>query len=99
MDKIAIMMASQVTMVETVPAIERLLVEKMAPRSGVMSVVPQVGQPAPRAISPVMIPAFSTLAELAEAAVFFFCQRRTIRPIRIPCKMAMQKIGSQSRNG
>ena len=65
------MMASQVTIVETVPAIERLPVEKMAPRSGVISVVPQVGHPAPRAMSPVMMPAFSTLAELAESCDFF----------------------------
>ena len=68
-------------MVETVPAIERLPVEKMAPISGVIRVVPQVGQPAPRAIRPVIMPAFSRLAEFW---VFFFCQRRTMRPMRMP---------------
>ena len=88
--------ASQVTMVEMAPAIARLPVEKMAPISGVSRVVPQVGQPAPRAISPVMMPAFSRLAEFWS---FFFFHKRTIRPIRMPCKTEIAKIGSQSRNG
>ena len=65
-DKIAMMIESQVVIAEIVPAMERLLVEKIAPTSGVIRVVPQVGQPAPRAISPVMIPAFSIFAELAD---------------------------------
>ena len=50
--------AMMVTTIEIVPAIARLPVEKMAPIRGVMRVAPQVGQPAPRAIRPVMIPAF-----------------------------------------
>ena len=50
-------------MVEIVPAIDKLPVEKITPINGVIRVVPQVGQPAPRAIRPVMIPAFSRLAE------------------------------------
>lgn len=94
MDRIAMIIASQVTIVEMVPAIERLPVEKMAPMRGVIKVVPQVGQPAPRAMRPVTIPAFSRLAEFCS---FFFFQRRTMRPMRIPCKIAMKKIGSQSR--
>lgn len=94
MDRIAMIIASQVTIVEMVPAIERLPVEKMAPMRGVIKVVPQVGQPAPRVMRPVTIPAFSRLAEFCS---FFFFQRRTMRPMRIPCKIAMKKIGSQSR--
>lgn len=50
------------------PVIARLPDEKIAPMRGVIRVVPQVGQPAPRAIRPVMMPAFSTLAELDEFA-------------------------------
>ena len=83
-------------MVEIVPAIERLPVEKMAPIKGVMRVVPQVGQPAPRAMRPVTIPAFSILAEFCS---FFFFHNNTIRPMRIPCKIAIQKTGNQSRMG
>lgn len=52
------MMASQVTIVERTPAMARLPLLKTAPMSGVRSVVPQVGQPAPKAINPVMMPAF-----------------------------------------
>ncbi len=59
----AIMMASHVIIVEMVPVIARPPVEKIVPISGVSKVVPQVGQPAPRAMSPVMMPAFSRLAE------------------------------------
>ena len=51
------------------PAMARLPVEKMAPRSGVRRVTPQVGQPAPIAIRPVMMPAFSRLAELSLAEI------------------------------
>ena len=90
------MMASQVTIVEIVPAIARLPVEKKAPIRGVMRVVPQVGQPAPRAMRPVMMPARSRLAAFC---FFFLCQRRTIRPMRIPCNKAIQKTGNQSRKG
>ena len=83
-------------MVEIVPAMDRLPVEKITPIRGVMRVVPQVGQPAPRAMRPVMMPAFSRLAAFWS---FFFFQSRTIRPIRVPCKIAMKKMGSQSRKG
>lgn len=112
------MMASQVTIVEMAPVMARLLLEKMAPIRGVRSVVPQVGQPAPRAIRPVIRPAFSRLAELSEAGVAaeedlagladlverlaegrFLFQRRVMRPMRTPCKIEMEKIGSQSRKG
>ncbi len=95
-DKIAIIIASQVTIVEMAPAIERLPVEKMAPINGVIRVVPQVGQPAPRAMRPVMMPALSRLAEFW---ALFFCQSKMIRPMRVPCSNAMQKTGSQSKNG
>ena len=57
------MIARIVTMVEMVPAMARLPVLKMAPMSGVMRVAPQVGQPAPRAMRPVMMPAFSRFSE------------------------------------
>ena len=80
-------------MVEMAPAIAREPVEKIAPRSGVRSVVPQVGQPAPSATSPAMRPAFSRLAELFS---LFLRQRKIIRPIKIPCKKANRKVGSQS---
>ena len=73
--------ASQVTIVETVPAMERLPVEKIAPRSGVIRVVPQVGQPAPRAIRPVTMPAFSRSAEFCSR---FFFHNNVMRPISIP---------------
>ena len=56
-------MAIIVTMVEMAPVMARLPEEKIAPIRGVIKVVPQVGQPAPRAISPVMMLAFSMLAE------------------------------------
>ena len=75
------MIARVVTIVEIVPAMARVPVEKMADIKGVRRVVPQVGQPAPRAISPVIIPAFSRLAEFCSRFLF---QRRTIRPIKIP---------------
>lgn len=88
------MMASQVTIVEIVPAIVRLLVENIVPISGVSRVVPQVGHPAPSAINPVMIPAFSIFSALFFC---FFFQRRTIRPIKVLCKSMMKKIRSQSR--
>jgi len=88
------MTARIVTMAEIAPAIARLPVEKIAPISGVKRVVPQVGQPAPSAISPVMIPAFSRLAELFSR---FLCQRKTIRPIKTPWRKESAKIGSQSR--
>lgn len=81
-------------MVEIVPAIVKLPVEKIAPISGVSNVVPQVGHPAPNAISPVIIPAFSIFSVLF---CCFFFQRRTIRPIRVLCKSVIKKIGSQSR--
>ena len=96
MESIAMMMARTVTTVEIVPAIERLPVETKAPMRGVMSVVPQVGQPAPRAMRPVMMPAFSRLAAFCSR---FFFQSRTIRPMRTPWSKAMQKKGSQSRKG
>ena len=83
-------------MVEMVPAMASPPVEKIAPRSGVRSVVPQVGQPAPRAISPVIMPALPRLAEFCSRFLF---QSRTMRPIRIPCKIQMLKTGSQSRKG
>ena len=83
-------------MVEIAPAIDKLPVEKITPINGVIRVVPQVGQPAPSAINPVMMPAFSRLAAFWS---FFFFQSKTIRPIRVPCRMAMKKIGSQSRKG
>lgn len=97
----AIAIASAVTTIEIAPVMARPPVEKMAPRSGVRRVVPHVGHPAPRAMRPVMMPAFSRLAELVESELCwrFLFQRRTMSPIRVPCKMQMAKIGSQSRNG
>lgn len=92
----AMMIATQVTMMDTVPAIARLPVLKNAAMSGVRSVVPQVGQPAPRAINPVIIPAFSRLAALFSR---FFFHKTTIKPISVPCNKAIKKIGSQSRKG
>ena len=53
------MTARMVTMMEMVPAMARLPVDTKAPMSGVIRVAPQVGQPAPSAINPVMMPAFS----------------------------------------
>lgn len=85
-----------VTIIEMAPAMAREPVEKIAPSSGVKSVVPQVGQPAPRAINPVMRLAFSTPAELAPFSSRFFCQRNTIRPTKIPCNKLKKKVGSQS---
>ena len=96
MERIAMVMARTVTMVEMVPAMERLPVETKAPMSGVIKVVPQVGQPAPRAMRPVIMPAFSMLAAFCSR---FFFQRRTMRPIRMPWSKAIQKTGSQSRKG
>ena len=61
-DKSAIMTAMMVTRVEIVPATARPPVEKIVPMSGVIRVAPQVGQPAPSAMRPVMIPARSTLS-------------------------------------
>ena len=90
------MMASQVIIMEIVPAMASPPVEKSVPRSGVSRVVPQVGQPAPRAMRPVMMPAFSRLAEFCSRFLF---QRRTIRPMRTLCRIEIAKIGNQSRNG
>lgn len=90
------MIATQVTMIEIVPAIARLPVLKMAPSRGVKRVVPQVGQPAPSAIKPVMRPAFSRFSALFS---LFFFQRTTISPIKVPCKRAIKNIGSQSKKG
>ena len=78
------------------PAMARLPVLKKTPMRGVIRVVPQVGQPAPSAMSPVMIPACSRLAAFCSR---FFCQRKTVSPIRIPWSRAMKKVGSQSKNG
>ena len=87
-------------MVEIAPEMASPPVEKMAPRSGVSSVVPQVGQPAPRAMSPVIMPAFSRLAVLEVSFWWrFLSQRRTIRPMRTPWSTQMAKIGSQSKKG
>ncbi len=63
----AIMMAITVRTEETAPAMARLPVEKMAPMRGVMRVTPQVGQPAPRAIRPVMMPALPRLSVTLDA--------------------------------
>ena len=99
-DKMAIRIARMVTRVEIVPVTARPPVEKRVPRRGVRRVVPQVGQPAPRAMRPVMMPAFSTLAELLESLLWrFLSQRRMMRPISVPCNRQIAKIGSQSRNG
>ena len=92
----AMMIARAVTMAETVPAMARLPVEKIAPRRGVSKVTPQVGQPAPRAIKPVTMPARSRLAAFWD---FFLFQSKTMRPIRIPWRMEMAKMGSQSKKG
>ena len=83
-------------MAEMVPVTARPPVEKRVPSSGVNSVVPQVGQPAPRAISPVMIPALPRLLAFCSR---FLCQSKTMRPMRVPCKMLRAKIESQSRKG
>ena len=93
------MMASVVTMMEIVPVIASPLVEKMAPRSGVRRVVPQVGQPAPRAMRPVMIPAFSTPLALLVLSERFLSQRKTMSPMRVLWSRQMAKVGSQSRKG
>ncbi len=116
----AMITARAVTILEMVPAMARPPVEKMAPRSGVRSVTPQVGQPAPRAMRPVMRPALPRFSALLVCSVFaglfgflgmdvvlldldltggFLCQRRTMIPMRMPCKIEMVKIGSQSRKG
>ncbi len=83
--------------VETAPVMARPLVEKIAPNSGVSKVVPQVGQPAPSAMSPVIILAFSMFSEFLEPSVRFLCQRSTMRPIRMPWSKEIRKIGSHSR--
>ena len=67
-----------------VPVTARPPEEKMAPSNGVRRVVPQVGQPAPKAIRPVIMPAFSRLAALCWR---FFFQSKTISPISVPCKI------------
>lgn len=93
--------ASAVTMVDIVPVTASPPVEKMAPRRGVSRVVPQVGQPAPKAMSPVMMPAFSRLAalvELADCSRFLF-HNNTISPMRVPWSMQIANVGNQSRNG
>ncbi len=92
----AMTMASQVIMVEIAPVMARPPVEKIAPISGVSKVVPQVGQPAPRAIRPVIMPAFSRLAEFCS---FFLFQSKTIKPIKMPCRIEIAKMGSQSKKG
>lgn len=81
-------------MVEMVPVMARPPVEKRAPRSGVRRVVPQVGQPAPRAMSPATMPALPRLSALLSR---FFFQSKTMRPISVPCKIQRAKMGSQSR--
>ncbi len=109
------MIARIVTILEIVPAIARPPVEKIAPRSGVRRVTPQVGQPAPRAIRPVMRPALPIFSAVEVCSVFedlfgffeveteglwdFLWINRTIMPIKMLCKMEMAKIGSQSRKG
>lgn len=92
----AMTIARIVTMVEIVPVTARPPVEKIAPRSGVSKVVPQVGQPAPRAMSPATMPALPRLPAFCSRFLF---QSRTMRPIRMPCKILIRKIGSQSRKG
>lgn len=88
-------------MVEMVPVTARPPVENMAPSSGVRRVVPQVGQPAPRAMRPVIMPAFSILSELLLPSFFsrFLAQRKTMRPIRMPWRSEIPKTGSQLKNG
>ncbi len=97
----AITRARIVIAVEMVPAIARLPVEKNAPISGVIRVTPQVGQPAPRAIRPVMMPALLRFSEFLDALLSarFLFQRRTMIPIKIPCNMESANTGSQSRKG
>ena len=80
-DKMATIKASVVAIVERLLAMVRLPVETKVLMRGAIRVVPQVGQPAPRAMRPVMIPAFSRLAAFC---FFFLCQRRTMRPMRVP---------------
>ena len=99
-ERIATIMATTVMMAEMAPVMARLPDEKMAPMSGVIRVVPQVGQPAPSAMRPVMMPAFSMLAELDVAAPWrFLCQRSTMRPMRVLWRIVMKKVKSQSRIG
>lgn len=74
----------------------RLPVLKIAPMSGVRSVVPQVGQPAPSAIRPVIMPAFSRFSAFFSR---FFFHKTTMRPINVPCRIAIKNTGSQSRKG
>ena len=91
--------ASQVTIVEMAPVIARLPDEKMAPMSGAINVVPQVGQPAPSAINPVMMPALLRFSESLVPEARFLPHNSTMSPMRMPCKMEIAKTGSQSRNG
>lgn len=88
-------------MVDSVPVTASPPVEKMAPSRGVSRVVPQVGQPAPKAMSPVMMPAFSRLAALVESVdcLRFLFHNNTISPMRVPWSMQIANVGSQSRNG
>ena len=97
-DRIAMMIARMVTMEEMAPAMARLPVLKMAPRRGVSKVAPQVGQPAPSAIRPVMMPAFSRFSEFWPGFSRFLSQSKIMSPIRMPWRMAIRKIGSQSEN-
>ena len=83
-------------MVEIVLAMVRLPVLKSTPSSGVSKVVPQVGQPAPMAIRPVIMPARSRLAAFCS---LLFSHKRATSPMRIPCKSEILKIGNQSRKG
>ena len=99
-DRIATMMATIVIAIEMALVIMKLPEEKIAPIKGVIRVVPQVGHPAPRAISPVMMPAFSTLAEFEElASSRFLCQSKIMRPIRVLCKMVIRNVKSQLVKG
>lgn len=91
------MIATQVMMVEMVPVIARPPEEKMAPMSGVIKVVPQVGQPAPRAMSPAMMPALLRFSEFLGLFWRFLFQSKTMRPNKIPCRVEIAKMGSQSR--
>ena len=93
------MIASQVTIVEIAPVMARPPVEKIAPINGVMRVVPQVGQPAPSAMRPVIMPAFSIFSEFLVPFSRFLLHSSTINPINVPCNKEIRKIGNQSKNG
>ena len=71
-------------MVLMVPAMARLPVLKMTPMRGVRRVAPQVGQPAPRAIRPVIRPAFSRFSAFPSLFSRFLFHNKTIRPMRMP---------------